>query len=120
MNYFNLSNIQQKPGVTDHEIYELVGRAAVVKRDIVSVTRVVMQGEDRVTSHYHKNTEEIYVVLQGAGTMMVECEILQLKQGDVIVLHQGESHSLSLSAGETIEFLAISHPAFTMEDHYAS
>ncbi len=120
MNYFNLSDVLRKPGETDQEIYELVGRAAVVERDIISVTRIVMQGDDQVTSHYHKDTEEIYIILEGFGTMMVDNEILQLKQGDVVVLRPGERHGLSLSAGEVLEFLAISHPAFNQEDHYAS
>lgn len=120
MHCFNFSDVQRKPGATEHETYELVGRAAVVKRDSFSVTRIVMKGDDRASSHYHKNTEEIYVILEGSGTMMVDGAILQLKQGDVVVLHPGEKHSLTLSDGEALEFLAISHPAFCEEDHYAA
>jgi mannose-6-phosphate isomerase-like protein (cupin superfamily) len=117
MRHFNFSDVKRKPGATDHATYELVGRAAVVKRDSYSLTRIVMQGDDRAPTHYHRKTEEVYVILKGSAEMRVNNSRFTLTPGDVVVLDPGDVHDVELSDGETVEFLAISHPAFCQEDH---
>lgn len=117
MEYFNFSDVDRKPSVKDQSVYELIGRAAVVKKDSFSVTRIVMSGDDRVPTHYHKTTDEVYVILNGSAEMRVDDKKFMLKPGDVILLGLNELHDVKLAKGESLEFLAISSPAFCVQDH---
>ncbi|MBN1315199.1 MAG: cupin domain-containing protein [Anaerolineales bacterium] len=117
MKHFNFSDVKRKPIVKEQSVYELVGRAAVAKQDKFSVTRIVMQGDDTVPAHYHKKSDEVYVVLNGSAEMVVDDSKFKLKPGDIVVLELDELHCIDLADGETLEFLAISSPAFSADDH---
>ena len=55
-----------------------------------------------IGDHTHqKNEEEIYVILEGSGTMNIQGEASQVKAGDVVLNRLGWSHGLK-NTGEII------------------
>jgi mannose-6-phosphate isomerase-like protein (cupin superfamily) len=65
--------------------------------------------------HYHPRTEEIYVVLAGAGWMEVEGDARDVGPGDAILIPPGAWHEIR-AGGEELRFLCCCSPAYSDED----
>lgn len=65
--------------------------------------------------HYHRETEEIYVVLQGDGEMEVDGERSTVAPGDAVLLPPGAWHQLRAGAGG-IRILCCCAPPYRDED----
>ncbi|HUK90804.1 MAG TPA: cupin domain-containing protein [Blastocatellia bacterium] len=70
-----------------------------------------------VARHHHNQIEEIYYIVDGAGTMTVGEESKPVKAGDSIYVPPGSIHSLSNTGTEPIKLLLVCGPAFYYEDH---
>ena len=55
--------------------------------------------------HQHGENEELYVILEGSGTMTVNGETSKVQAGDVIVNKPGWSHGLENTSETTIKLL---------------
>jgi mannose-6-phosphate isomerase-like protein (cupin superfamily) len=42
--------------------------------------------------HYHAQTDEIYYVIEGAGTMVLDDELIELRKGVVVYVPRGVKH----------------------------
>ena len=67
--------------------------------------------------HYHADTEEIYVVLAGAGQMEVDGERSRVGPGDAILIPPGAWHEIGAGADE-LRFLCCCAPPYADEDTY--
>jgi mannose-6-phosphate isomerase-like protein (cupin superfamily) len=67
--------------------------------------------------HYHGQTEELYVVLQGAGEIEVEGERRTVRPGDAVLLPPGARHRIRAGEGE-LRFLCCCAPPYRHEDTY--
>jgi mannose-6-phosphate isomerase-like protein (cupin superfamily) len=57
--------------------------------------------------HPHIGDEEIYYIISGSGTMMVDGETAELSTGDVVLTKSGSSHGLkNTSDAELVIFVA--------------
>lgn len=66
--------------------------------------------------HYHKQTTEYYFVLEGKGKIELDDEVIDVGEGDLVVIKPGVKHR----AFGDIKALIISVPPFTEEDMYFS
>jgi len=57
--------------------------------------------------HVHPEREEIYYILSGSGTLMIEDEELTVSEGKVIRISGDVSHGLSNPTGEPFEVLYV-------------
>jgi mannose-6-phosphate isomerase-like protein (cupin superfamily) len=55
--------------------------------------------------HLHPDTEEVYVILSGTGTMTVDDETTCVVRGDVILNRKGGSHGLANDGPDDLEIL---------------
>jgi mannose-6-phosphate isomerase-like protein (cupin superfamily) len=69
--------------------------------------------------HYHAETEELYVILAGAGEMEVEGERREVGPGDAILIPAGAWHQIRASEGE-LRFLCCCAPPYRHEDTFFS
>lgn len=60
--------------------------------------------------HYHLAQEEMFVILEGEGTLRVAGEMLPLRAGDVITIPPGPEypHQIINSSGALLKYLSIS------------
>lgn len=66
--------------------------------------------------HYHRDSNEIYHILEGNGSMYIDDDIIEVAPGDVITIPKLARHRLvSLEGVKTIVFCV---PAFSPEDEY--
>ena len=71
------------------------------------------QATDR---HYHAETEEIYFVLEGSGTMDVDGVTRRVSVGDAVLIAPGARHQIT--AETALRFLCCCAPPYSHGDTY--
>jgi quercetin dioxygenase-like cupin family protein len=69
--------------------------------------------------HYHRLSEEIYLVVEGGGTLDVDGEMREVGPGDAILISPGAWHELRAGPAGA-RFLCMCAPAYTHEDTFFS
>ena len=67
--------------------------------------------------HYHAETEEIYVVLEGRGEMEVEGDRRAVGAGEAVLIPPGAWHELRATGG-ALRFLCCCAPPYSHEDTF--
>ena len=68
--------------------------------------------------HYHAETEEIYIVLEGAGDMEVDEERSRVEPGDAILIPPGAWHQLRAGEAGELRILCCCAPPYRDEDTF--
>jgi mannose-6-phosphate isomerase-like protein (cupin superfamily) len=66
--------------------------------------------------HYHKECTEVYYILDGAGKMELNGDVLDIAPGDMIYIEPGTRHRLWSDAG--VRTIVFGVPALRAEDEY--
>jgi mannose-6-phosphate isomerase-like protein (cupin superfamily) len=70
--------------------------------------------------HMHRQSEEIYHVLQGSGWMTLGEERFAIAAGDTICIPPGRLHRLENSGKGPLKILCCCTPAYSHEDTFLS
>lgn len=66
--------------------------------------------------HFHREAEEVYLVVEGRGGIRVDGKAYVIKPGDVVIITPGERHKV-WAAGETdLVLLVTCVPAYSVEE----
>jgi mannose-6-phosphate isomerase-like protein (cupin superfamily) len=68
--------------------------------------------------HYHAETEEIYIVLTGAGDMEVDGDRSHVGPGDAILIRPGAWHQLRADDAGELRILCCCAPPYRDEDTF--
>lgn len=97
------------------EIRELLAhRNSVIRKQSLAEARVA-PGKT-TAAHYHPQSEEIYYILAGEGTMRIGAETRQVGAGDAIAIPPGQVHQITNSGQVTLIFLCCCAPGYEHED----
>jgi len=66
--------------------------------------------------HRHPESEELYHVLSGAGTMRLEGEAFGVRPGDTVRIAPGALHSVANAGEADLVFLCLCHPPYSHRD----
>jgi mannose-6-phosphate isomerase-like protein (cupin superfamily) len=66
--------------------------------------------------HYHKETTEVYYILQGKGKMELNGDVIDIEPGMVIYIEPGTPHRLASSEG--VRTIVFGVPALKPDDEY--
>jgi len=69
-----------------------------------------------ITPHYHRDTEEVYYIISGSGSMTVGDETQKVIAGDSVYVPRGHRHTLTNTGPEPIKLILVCGPAFSYED----
>ena len=69
-------------------------------------------------AHFHKQSEETYVVLAGSATIRIDDQEFTLEAGDIAVAGMGERHQIITRGDKPLKCLAIMAKPFDMNDVY--
>lgn len=69
-------------------------------------------------AHYHRCSEELYLVTAGNGRLRVGGEERQVESGDCAVIPPGEVHQLHNSGDADLVVVCACSPAYSHEDTY--
>lgn len=93
-------------GVGEVELFEIFGA-----NDFVSncqfIDRQIIPPHSTVGYHKHGNNEELYIILEGHGTMTIDGEKYPVKKGDIIKNRPYGEHGLVNDSNADIELLII-------------
>jgi mannose-6-phosphate isomerase-like protein (cupin superfamily) len=98
-------------------IRELLGltTGGVANQSLAEATLAPGQATER---HYHAESEEIYFVLDGAGTMELDGERARLEPGDAVAIAPGAWHQLVAEGSEPLRILCCCAPPYRHEDTF--
>jgi mannose-6-phosphate isomerase-like protein (cupin superfamily) len=68
--------------------------------------------------HYHAATEELYVLLDGAGELEVDGDRARVRAGDAILIPPGAWHQIRASGAAPLRFLCCCAPPYAHEDTF--
>jgi len=66
--------------------------------------------------HHHKQTTEVYYILEGTGTIELNDQQYSIQPGDTIWIHPGTWHAVRSEAG--LRTIVVAIPPFQAEDEY--
>ena len=81
-----------------------------------SLAEAVVKPGKTTREHIHPETEEMYYILEGEGTMHIEGERREVRNGDGIVILPGKKHKILNTGKINLIFLCCCVPAYTHED----
>lgn len=100
-------------------IYELFGRPENLGGTTHhSLAYVVLPYGKSSAAHFHKISEETYIITKGEGELIIDKEKIKLKQGDSYLIKPGKIHQIFNRKKKQLEFFVISAPAFDISDSY--
>ncbi|MDE7453600.1 MAG: cupin domain-containing protein [Clostridia bacterium] len=67
--------------------------------------------------HSHKNNEEIYAILDGEGTAVIDGENVSLKAGDWLRVSPSAKRQFSASAEKALKYICIQVKANSLESY---
>ena len=81
-----------------------------VARKLGASVDIVPPGKVTCPYHFHYAQEEMFVILQGEGTLRVAGELVPVRAGDVIAIPPGPAypHQLINTSSATLKYLSIS------------
>lgn len=66
---------------------------------------VVVEPNDEVKPHLHKKMTEVFHILEGEGTMIIDNKTFHLKPGDTLTCEPNEVHSTKNSSNKIFKFV---------------
>lgn len=69
-----------------------------------------------VAPHFHRETEEIYYVLEGEGEMTVGDEVRRVASGDAVFIPRASRHTLRNTGAAPMRIVLVCGPAFSRAD----
>jgi mannose-6-phosphate isomerase-like protein (cupin superfamily) len=71
------------------------------------VTVLALEPGATIGEHPHPDAEELYLIISGAGTGVLDGERFPVDVGDAYLCKRGHTHGLECGAGGPLTFLAI-------------
>ncbi|MCC6125422.1 MAG: cupin domain-containing protein [Pirellulales bacterium] len=97
------------------EIRELLAhRNSCIRNQTLAEARLPPLGG--TAPHRHRNTEEIYYILEGHGLMQIGDETCSVGPGDAIAIPPGAMHQITNTGNDPLKFLCCCAPGYEHED----
>lgn len=86
----------------------------------VTITRVTVPVGASSPRHRHETSEQIWVALSGAGTLLLEGGSTRpIRAGDVVRFADGDVHGIENANSEPFVYLAVTSPPINFRQAYA-
>lgn len=83
-----------------------------------SLAEALLEPGQTTQRHYHAETEELYVVLEGRGELEVDGDRARVAPGEAILIPPGAWHEVRADVGEPLRFLCCCAPPYSHDDTY--
>jgi len=97
------------------EIREWAGRVSAPARN-QSLAEATIPVGGATTEHYHRQTEELYLVTAGEGRLVIEGEERVLREGDCALIPPGVRHKIHNSGTVALRIVCACAPGYSDED----
>ena len=100
-------------------IRELLGLPTSSARN-QSLAEATLPAGGATERHYHRESEEIYYLVEGSGQMELDGERRRVGPGDAVLIPPGAWHQIRAGEGGPVRFLCCCAPPYRHEDTYFS
>lgn len=115
MDVVNIADVDAFTTKDGSEIRELLAdRNSCIRKQSLAEARLPVGGT--TTPHYHPQTEEIYYILEGTGSMRIGDELREVRPGDAIAIPPGATHQIRNTGTVVLKFLCCCAPGYEHED----
>jgi len=99
------------------KIQEILGLVArnVTSHSLAEITILPGNASSR---HYHKFSEESYLILSGEATLDINDRVFTLKPEEAVLIEPLEIHQISNQSAEELVFIAVCVPAWSPDDSF--
>jgi mannose-6-phosphate isomerase-like protein (cupin superfamily) len=97
------------------EIREWAGRVSMPAQN-QSLAEATIPVGGATVEHYHRTTEELYLVTVGRGRLVLDGEERALAEGDCALIPPGARHKLHNEGDVPLQVLCACAPAYSDED----
>jgi mannose-6-phosphate isomerase-like protein (cupin superfamily) len=97
------------------QIREWAGAVSAPARN-QSLAEATIPSGGATTAHYHRLTEELYLVTEGRGRLVLDGEERVLEMGDCALIPPGAEHKIFNVAEGPLRILCACAPAYSDED----
>jgi quercetin dioxygenase-like cupin family protein len=84
---------------------------------VQSLAEATLEPGQATERHYHRLSEEIYLLVEGGGRMELDGEERDVSAGDAILIPPGAWHTL-VAGAEGVRLLCCCVPAYSHDDTY--
>jgi mannose-6-phosphate isomerase-like protein (cupin superfamily) len=112
LSYADLTAFQTLDG---SEIREWAGAVSMPARN-QSLAEATIPAGGATAAHYHRTTEELYLVVEGTGRLSIDGEERELEQGDCALIPPGATHKLFNTGAGPLRVLCACAPAYSDAD----
>ncbi len=67
--------------------------------------------------HFHKKANQVFYILEGEATFMIEGKIIKIQTGEGLEIKAGQKHQIINETNDALEFILFSNPS-TKGDRY--
>jgi mannose-6-phosphate isomerase-like protein (cupin superfamily) len=115
MDVVNIDKVQPFITKDGSQIRELLAhRNSCIEKQSLAEARLPVGSQ--TTVHYHKQTEEIYFLLEGLALMQIGGESRHVRAGDSIAIPAGRLHQITNTGDVELRFLCICVPPYEHTD----
>jgi mannose-6-phosphate isomerase-like protein (cupin superfamily) len=97
------------------EIREWAGRVAAPSVN-QSLAEATLPPGGATTEHFHRQSEELYLVTTGTGRLRIEGDEREIGVGDCAVIPPGARHKLWNTGDDVLRVVCACSPAYSHED----
>lgn len=83
-----------------------------------SLAEATLEPDQATRRHYHRVSEEIYVVVKGSGELEVDGERRHVRRGDAVLIPPGAWHELVNDGSSELRILCCCSPPYSHADTY--
>jgi mannose-6-phosphate isomerase-like protein (cupin superfamily) len=69
-------------------------------------------------AHSHPESEQVYVIVRGSGSMSVAGDVEEVVEGDLVFIPPATSHGIVNRGSETLVYVTAASPAVSMDELY--
>jgi mannose-6-phosphate isomerase-like protein (cupin superfamily) len=85
-----------------------------------SLAEATLEPGQATERHYHRASEEIYLVTKGSGALEVDGETHRVRPGDAVLIAPGAWHTLENDGTSELTILCMCSPPYSHDDTFFS
>jgi len=115
MDLLGYSQIEPFTTLDGSQIREWAGRVSLPARN-QSLAEATIPVGGATTEHYHRSTEELYLVSAGSGRLVIDGEGREIAEGDCALIAPGARHKLFNTGRVPLRVICACAPAYSDAD----
>ena len=83
-----------------------------------SLAKITIPPGNASARHFHKKSEESYLILSGIANLEIDDQAFTLSEGEAVLIEMNEIHQITNKNDQDLVFLAVCVPAWHPDDSF--